>query len=81
MLTVTRDHEWVPYGIGFIDENHGWVGGSSGGYETRDGGDTWSPVAMGLSTNKIRFVPRPDGGTTAFAIGHDLYRLDLPAGK
>ena len=34
---------------------------------------------MGLSTNKIRFVQRPDGGISAFAIGHDLYKLDLPA--
>jgi hypothetical protein len=34
---------------------------------------------MGLSTNKIRFVRRPDGGTSAFAIGQDLYKLDVPA--
>jgi len=34
---------------------------------------------MGLSTNKIRFVQRPDGGITVFAIGKDLYRLELPA--
>ncbi len=77
-LVVTRDHGWVPYGINFIDENRGWVGGATGGYATRDGGRTWHPVAMGLSTNKIAFVPRPGGGTTAFAIGEDLYRLDLP---
>ena len=34
---------------------------------------------MGLSTNKIRFVPRADGGVTAFAIGRDVYKLELPA--
>jgi hypothetical protein len=33
---------------------------------------------MGLSTNKIRFVPRADGGVTAFAIGKDIYKLELP---
>ena len=26
-LTVTRDRDWVPYGINFIDEQSGWVGG------------------------------------------------------
>ena len=77
-LTVTRDHGWVPYGINFITEQRGWVGGATGGFETRDGGASWHRVPMGLSTNKIRFVPRPDGGTAVFAIGHDLFRLDLP---
>ena len=78
-LVVTRDHDWIPYGINFLDEGHGWVGGSTGGYETLDGGRSWHPVGMGLSTNKLRIVPREDGGTSVFAIGHDLYRLDLPA--
>ena len=76
-LVVTADHDWVPYGIAFIDEARGWVGGSTGGYETIDGGRTWSPAGMGLSTNKIRFLHRPDGGTTALAVGQDLYGLDL----
>jgi photosystem II stability/assembly factor-like uncharacterized protein len=76
---VTRDRDWIPYGIAFVDEQHGLVGGSTGGYETRDGGQSWTAVAMGLSVNRIRFVTRPDGGKTAYAIGHDLYRLDLPA--
>jgi photosystem II stability/assembly factor-like uncharacterized protein len=79
-LTVTHDKDWIPYGINFIDEAVGWVGGSTGGYGTRDGGKTWFAEKMGLSTNKIRFVRRPDGGTTAFAIGQDVYKLDLPAG-
>jgi photosystem II stability/assembly factor-like uncharacterized protein len=79
-LTVTRDRNWIPYGINFIDEERGWVGGSTGGYATVDGGKTWPAQAMGLSTNKIRFVHRADGGITAFAIGQDIYKLDLPPG-
>ena len=78
-LTVSPDRNWIPYGIAFIDDQRGWVGGSSGGYETRDGGKTWSAQAMGLATNKIAFVPRADGGITAFAIGKDIYKLELPA--
>jgi photosystem II stability/assembly factor-like uncharacterized protein len=78
-LAVTSDSNWIPYGINFIDDEHGWVGGSTGGYATSDGGKTWSSESMGLSTNKIRFVQRPDGGITAFAIGKELYKVDLPA--
>lgn len=77
-LAVTRDHDWIPYGIFFVSETRGWVGGSTGGFETLDGGMSWHPAAMGLSTNKMRAVTRPDGGQSVFAIGHDLYRLDLP---
>jgi photosystem II stability/assembly factor-like uncharacterized protein len=76
-MTVTDDPQWVPYGISFLDETHGWVGGSTGGFETHDGGQSWVPAKMGLSTNKIRFVSRPDGAVSAFAIGQSLYRLDI----
>lgn len=79
--TVTQDKDWVPYGISFKDADHGWVGGSTGGYETRDGGKTWTAVKMGASVNKIRLVSREDGGTTAFAIGQDIYRLELPVAR
>ncbi len=78
-LVVTADHGWVPYGIAFLDERRGWVGGATGGYETADGGETWHPAHMGLATNRIRFLPLPGGGTRALAIGHDLFALDLPA--
>ena len=36
---------------------------------------------MGLSTNKIRFLHRPDGGMTALAVGQDLYGLDPASGS
>ena len=36
--TVTGDKDWIPYGINFLDEARGWVGGSTGGYGTSDGG-------------------------------------------
>ena len=80
-LTVTRDHDWIPYGINFVSETRGWVGGSTGGFETTDAGATWHGVTMGLSTNKMRVLPHPDGSRTVFAIGHDLYRLDLPSAQ
>ena len=77
-LTVTRDHGFIPYGVAFLDERRGWVGGSDGGFETRDGGATWTRGAFGASTNKFAFTRRADGGTDVYAIGHDLYRLSFP---
>jgi photosystem II stability/assembly factor-like uncharacterized protein len=64
------------FGIGFVDENRGWVGAAPGGFETRDGGRTWAPVEMGAAVNKIRVV-RDEGRTSLFAIGTALHRLDL----
>ena len=74
---VTKDGDWIPYGINFISETHGWVGGSTGGYETTDGGKTWQKAGIGLYVNKIRFLPKPDGGITAYAIGKEVFRAQL----
>ena len=73
----THDHEWVPYGINFITVTPRL--GRRLDRRIRDPGRrrTWRRVAMGLSTNKIRFVPRPNGRIAAYALGHDLYRLEL----
>ncbi|WP_298160673.1 hypothetical protein [Brevundimonas sp.] len=65
------------FGIGFVDENRGWIGAVPNGFETRDGGATWAPVAMGLAVNKVRVVPN-GAGVAVFGIGVELHRLDLP---
>jgi photosystem II stability/assembly factor-like uncharacterized protein len=64
------------FGIGFVDEKHGWVGTRDTGYETRDGGKTWLPVAFGKAVNKIR-ITRSGTATRVFAIGVEVHRLDL----
>ena len=64
------------FGIGFLDDKRGWVGCRAGGYETRDGGKSWAPVAFGAAVNKIRVV-RDATRTRVFAIGADVYRLDV----
>ncbi len=64
------------FGIGFVDEKRGWVGTVKTGYETRDGGKSWSAVAMGKAVNKIR-VTRGPSGTRVFAIGVEVHRLDV----
>lgn len=65
------------FGIGFVDESRGWIGAVPNGFETRDGGTTWTPAAMGLAVNKMRIVPN-GAGHAVFGIGTELHRLDLP---
>lgn len=65
------------FGIGFADAKRGWIGTAKSGFETRDGGKTWSPVSFGRAVNKIRIVSRPDGGLRAFAVGVEVHRLDF----
>jgi photosystem II stability/assembly factor-like uncharacterized protein len=64
------------FGIGFLDEQRGWVGTRDTGYETRDGGKSWSPIEMGRAVNKIRILKTADGAR-GFAIGTDVHRIDV----
>jgi photosystem II stability/assembly factor-like uncharacterized protein len=74
---VVDDHAWRAFGVGFIDERTGWLGGTTTGMQTRDGGVTWTPVEMGKAVNKIRVV-RSDAGASAFAIGTEVHKLSVP---
>jgi photosystem II stability/assembly factor-like uncharacterized protein len=64
------------FGIGFIDEQHGFVGTVNSGYETKDGGATWAPVNIGRAANKIRIYPTAKG-LDLYAIGVNVYKLQL----
>jgi photosystem II stability/assembly factor-like uncharacterized protein len=61
-------------GIAFADESVGWVGTTTGGYETRDGGATWKPVDLGRAANKIRLI-RSGNELVGYAIGVNVYKL------
>ncbi len=77
-IDLVRDHAVTQFGVGFLDARRGWVGTSTGGYETRDGGMSWTSVEMGTKINKIRILKTP-GGFRAYAIGANVYRLDETA--
>lgn len=64
------------FGVGFIDEKRGFVGCNPEGFETADGGKTWTPCAMGRAVNKIRVV-RKGSVARAYAIGVEVRRFDL----
>lgn len=77
-LPLIDDAAVREFGVGFVDDNWGWIGSTNTGFETRDGGATWAPVEMGRAVNKIRVV-RAGPVTRAFAIGVNLNRLDIAA--
>jgi photosystem II stability/assembly factor-like uncharacterized protein len=76
-LPLVDDASVKEFGVGFVDEVHGWVGAVPHGFETRDGGATWSAVeTMPKATNKIRVVHRGDE-VDVWAIGVDVRKLHM----
>jgi photosystem II stability/assembly factor-like uncharacterized protein len=75
-LPLVDDHAVREFGVGFVNPQQGWVGTTTGGFETRDGGASWQRVEMGRAINKIRIVPDPSQGASfaAYAIGVDLWK-------
>jgi photosystem II stability/assembly factor-like uncharacterized protein len=58
--------------IGFVTENHGWIGGHhTGFYETFDGGDTWTNTTVGSNLNRIFFI----NDQLAYACGTTIYKM------
>jgi len=58
--------------VGFVDENHGWMGGhATGFYETTDAGDTWTNTTVGSNLNRIFFV----NNDVAYACGTTIYKM------
>ena len=57
--------------VGFITENHGWMGGHTTGFqETLDGGLTWNDLNVGNNLNRIFII----NTTTAYAAGTTVYK-------
>jgi len=80
-IALVKNAKVREFGVGFADEQTGWVGAAPAGFGTRDGGKTWERVDFGAAVNKIRLVKTPDGGYRAYAIGVGVYRLDVPPAK
>ena len=62
------------FGIGFIDDDHGFVGTMNSGYETMDGGSTWRKIDLGRACNKIRLYRDANGKVYGYAIGVDVMK-------
>lgn len=59
-------------GIGFANENLGWVGGNTTYpcYETTDGGETWHAAGFGARVNRFWMID----DSTGYAGGSTIYR-------
>ncbi len=62
-------------GIGFANENTGWIGGWGDGqngptYETTDAGLSWHLAGFGSLINRFRFL----SDTLAYAVGQSVYK-------
>jgi photosystem II stability/assembly factor-like uncharacterized protein len=59
-------------GVGFITENHGWMGGHNTGFlETFDGGETWNNTEFGFSLNRFQIF----GENLAYCAGKSIYKF------
>ncbi len=74
-LNLVEDTAAREFGIGFIDENHGFVGTVNSGFETIDGGKSWEKIDLGRACNKIRIYKNAKGETYGFAIGVNVFKL------
>lgn len=62
---------YIQQGIGFINENTGWIGGWTGStYETTDAGNSWHLAGWGKNVNRFRFI----NDTTAYSVGERVYK-------
>lgn len=76
-LPLAEDFAVRQFGVAFADEQTGWVGATTTGFETVDGGKSWKRVELGRAVNKIRIVP--DGQHyVGYAIGTDVYKFGAP---
>jgi photosystem II stability/assembly factor-like uncharacterized protein/pimeloyl-ACP methyl ester carboxylesterase len=73
-INLVEDAGAREFGIGFIDENHGFVGTMNSGYETKDGGLTWTAINLGMACNKIRIYRDVNGKIYGYAIGVDVLK-------
>ena len=58
-------------GVGFITENHGWMGGHNSGFlETFDGGETWNDTGFGWSLNRFQIFNE----NLVYCSGQSIYK-------
>ncbi len=74
-INLVEDNRGREFGIGFITENHGFVGTVNSGYETKDGGKTWTAIDLGMACNKIRIYKDENEGVYGYAIGVSVFKF------
>ncbi|MFY7965578.1 MAG: WD40/YVTN/BNR-like repeat-containing protein [Chitinophagaceae bacterium] len=73
-INLCEDGKAREFGVGFIDENNGFVGTTNSGYETNNGGLTWTKTNIGRAANKIRVYNFSKSVVSLYAIGVNVYK-------
>ena len=76
-MEMTQNAKARQFGIGFVDENYGWVGTMAGGFFTSDGGDSFQEVPIAKAANKFQILRPKDESPIIWTIGTEVQRLDL----
>jgi photosystem II stability/assembly factor-like uncharacterized protein len=74
-LPTIEEHKYRAFGIGFATPELGWIGGTTTGLQTTDGGKTWTKADMGPFVNKVR-VLKTERGFIGYAIGAEVRKLE-----
>ena len=75
-IDLVKDNAAREFGIGFTDDNNGFVGTMNSGYETKDGGKTWQKIDLGRACNKIRIYKNAAGKTYGYSIGVNVFKME-----
>ena len=68
-VLVSNTYSYVQM-VGFLNANHGWIGGNNAVYETFDGGASWTPTFIGSTYNRFFKVNE----YTAYLTGTRIYK-------
>ncbi len=74
-INLVENYKAREFGVGFINENIGFVGTMRSGFETTDGGVTWNTIDLGTACNKIRIYGDEKNGYYGYAIGVNVFKL------
>jgi photosystem II stability/assembly factor-like uncharacterized protein len=72
---LCKDHNTRSFGVGFINDLQGYIGTTTSGFETKDGGKSWNKIDLGRACNKIRIVKPINGKMYGYAIGVNVFKL------
>jgi photosystem II stability/assembly factor-like uncharacterized protein/pimeloyl-ACP methyl ester carboxylesterase len=75
-MLLDNDMAVREFGIAFVDENLGWVGTTTGGYQTTNGGKSWIKTDLGKYTNKFRIIPNGKAKRVV-GLGNEIWQLDV----
>ncbi|WP_282043459.1 WD40/YVTN/BNR-like repeat-containing protein [Winogradskyella flava] len=78
-IDLVKNNKAREFGIGFINENQGYVGTRDSGFGTKNGGKTWNPINLGRGCNKIKLYNTNTNDVYGYSIGVDVYKLEVNA--